>query len=203
MITTPRDCQESIGPDATQSFLEMLPTIQRIANYTFRQTHRAAREEFVAEVIANAFSAFQRLLERGNAELAYPTPLARFAVKQVHAGRHLGSKLNIHDVLSPYAQRRKTFSVQSLDQRSRRDQWQELIEDRRATPADIATIRVDFRDWLNRLKQFKRQVALRLAAGDTTSEAAQHFRLSRARISQLRQELEKDWNAFQGVLAAA
>ena len=54
-----------------------------------------------------------------------------------------------------------------------------------------------------RLSEVKRQVALRLAVGDTTSEAAVQFRVSQARISQLRRELEADWEAFQSLPAAA
>ena len=82
-------------------------------------------------------------------------------------------------------------------------EWKELTADRRANPADVAAYRVDYREWLGRLQQFKRTVALRLAVGDTTSDVAQQFRLSKARISQLRRELAENWNAFHAVPAVA
>jgi hypothetical protein len=156
------------------------------------------REDLLAEVVANAFAAFRRLVARGKAALAYPTVLAKFAIRQVREGRRVGSKRNVQDVLSPYAQHRKGFSVQPLPETAAQSEWQDLVvEDRHASPADVAGFKIDFSDWLKRLKRSKRQVALRLVAGDTTSEVAVLFRLSPARVSQLRKELHRDWAEFQ------
>jgi len=58
-------------------------------------------------------------------------------------------------------------------------------EDRKTNPADIAAFRVDFHEWLGRLKRSQRLVAWQLAVGNKPSEVAQQFRLSTARISQL------------------
>ena len=82
--------------------------------------------------------------------------------------------------------------------------WAEqLLADRRATPADLAVCKLDFCAWLRRLSPVKRRVATRLAVGDTTSEVALRFQVSLSRISQLRRELEADWQAFQAQAAAA
>jgi len=43
-----------------------------------------------------------------------------------------------------------------------------------------------------------RKVAKVLATNERTSAVARRFRLSPARISQLRRELEHSWRAFQG-----
>jgi len=198
----------TVGPDnfsaAEPDFVEMLPTIRRVASYAFRHLRRAHREDLLAEVVASAYAAFRRLVERGRAALAYPTVLARFAIRQVRDGRRVGSKRNVLDVMSPYGQRRKGFSVRSLGEGTKCSAWEEQVaEDRRASPADIASFRIDFTAWLKRLKRAKRQVALRLAAGDTTSEVAGHFRLSASRISQLRAELQQDWDLFQAMPATA
>ena len=64
----------------------------------------------------------------------------------------------------------------------------------------LQDFKIDFAAWLRRLKRSKRQVALRFVAGDTPSEVANHFRLTRPRISQLRQELRQNWAEFQGEL---
>jgi hypothetical protein len=88
-------CQEVNHSAAEPDFLEMLPTIRRVASYAFRHLRSTAREEFVAEVIANAFAAFRRLVVRDKAALAYPTVLARFAIQQVRQGRRLGCRLNV------------------------------------------------------------------------------------------------------------
>jgi hypothetical protein len=72
------------------------------------------------------------------------------------------------------------------------------VEDKRATPADVAACRIDFAEWLRRLSVRLRKIALALAAGETTKGAAEQFGLSPARISQIREGLKKNWEAFQG-----
>ena len=155
-------------------------------------------------MIANTFVAFQLLVQRGKIELAYPSALAWFAVRQVREGRRVGGRLNVRDVLSGYAQRRKGLTVQSLSRPARGGRWEDLlVEDRRSTPADVAACRIDFQNWLKRLDRRRRALALRLAGGESTTDAAHHFRLSLARISQVRQELRTSWRTFQGEPLAA
>jgi hypothetical protein len=186
-------------PTAEPDFLEMLPRIRRCAAFAFRHARRAVREELLAEVVASAYAAFRRLVERGKAALAHATVLAKFAIRQVRVGRRVGSKLSALDVLSRHAQWNKGFAVQSLGEGNRHSPWQELVmENSGASPAELAGLRIDFKEWLQRLDQFRRRVALRLVAGDTTKEAARYFQISASRISQLRQELRQNWNAFQG-----
>ena len=124
---------------------------------------------------------------------------------QVRAGRKVGSKLNIKDVSSEYCQHRKGVRVERLDRYDVVESgWREiLVEDRRATPADIAATRIDFADWLKSLTPKMRRLAKALATGETTQVAACKFRLSPARISQLRRDLQQAWQTFQGELAVA
>jgi hypothetical protein len=82
--------------------------------------------------------------------------------------------------------------------------WKEVvIEDRRSGPADIATMRVDFGEWLRKLPRQLRSIAKVLATGETTGATARRFNVSSARISQLRRELQDAWMEFQGELAVA
>jgi len=198
MIATLKGCPEAnlLGePD----FLDMLPTIRRVASYAFRHLRRAVREDLMAEVIANSFAAFRRLVARGKAPLAYPTVLARFAIRQVREGRRIGSRRNVFDVLSPYARQQKRLVVEDLSQRKECGGWEDLIvEDKRSTPAEIAACRLDFQAWLRKLDRRRRAVALRLAAGESTKEAASRFGVTLSRISQFRSELRDSWLAFQG-----
>jgi hypothetical protein len=202
IATAPRSGRQAFRPIA-EAFETMVPTIRRIALYRFRYAPRWRREELISDVIALAYFAFARLVERGKAARAYPTALADFAIRQAQDGRRIGCRQNVRDVMSCYAQRRKGFSVQPLPHKAPGADWEELLQDRKANPAEIAACRIDFCEWLVRLKRFKRQVALRLAGGATTGEAARYFRVSQARISQLRNELHQDWNKFQGVQEAA
>ena len=181
-------------------FLAMLPAIRRSAQIAFRKLPPELRHDLIAEVVANSYVAFARLVERGQADRASATPLARYAIAQIRVGRRVGSRLRIGDALSSYAQFRKEFFVERLDQFSeQKGCWGEiLVEDKRATPADVAAWRIDFAEWLRRLTARLRKIALALAAGETTSAAARMFGVSPARISQIRELLKKSWEAFQG-----
>lgn len=46
-------------------FLDMLPAIRKQARLAFRGENPELREELIAEVIANCFVAFVRLMDRG------------------------------------------------------------------------------------------------------------------------------------------
>ena len=61
------------------------------------------------------------------ADIAYATPLAKFAIRQYRDGRRLGSKLNVRDVSSEYAQRIKGICLERLDKYDfEEDSWQEI-----------------------------------------------------------------------------
>jgi hypothetical protein len=115
-------------------------------------------------------------------------------------GRRVGNRLRGRDVLSEYALRRHRFQVDRLDQYDRDEEsWQEIVvEDRRATPAEIVATRLDFSEWLKRLPGLRRQIALALASGETTKTTAEKFGVSHGRISQLRQWFRRSWEAFHG-----
>ena len=183
------------------TFEVLLPTIERMARRAFRFRPSDICRELVAEVIARAYVMYRRLVDRGRVALAYSTALARFAIRQVKSGRRLGSPQNVRDLLAEVRPATRASQVVRWSRPEPRG-WEEVIADPRASPADIAICRVDFSDWLNRLGRLKRAVAERLASGDTTSEAAHHFRVSPGRISQLRRELHADWAEFQGACAA-
>jgi hypothetical protein len=180
-------------------FESLVPSIERCASYAFRKLPPHQRQENIADVVANAFVAFTRLIERGLEALIYPTALAQFAIRRVRSGRELAVRQNVTDVLSPYAQSQQGIVVERLYHSQRSGQWQErLVEDRRATPDELVACKLDFSAWLDGLCPHKRRIALRLAGGDTTCEAARYFRVTAARISQLRRELQAAWNEFQG-----
>ena len=178
----------------------MLPVIVMHARFVFQHRDPEAREEAVAEVVANACQAYARLAERGCTGVARPFVLAWYAIRQLREGRRVGTPLNVKDVSSCYAQQRKGITVERLDRYDREDGcWQEiLIEDRNSTPAELAAGRIDFPAWLETLSRRDRKIALKLAVGETTSDTARHFGLSEARISQLRKQMKSAWQRFTG-----
>jgi hypothetical protein len=183
----------------------MLPKIQDHASYQFRHLQGDNRDEAIQEVICNCCLAFARLVEQGRADAATWSSLAKYAVAQVRDGRQVGNSLNIKDISSQYCQQRKQVNVRSLHSWDDQDQsWREiLVEDKTATPADLAASRIDFPAWLETLTERDRKIALKLSQGEETGRVAKLFRISKARVSQLRRELWEAWQAFQGDLGTA
>jgi hypothetical protein len=109
-------------------------------------------------------------------------------------------KLNIRDVSSEHAQRAKGITLQSIDRYNQRNsEWLEvLVEDKSASPADVAATRIDFAAWLRTLSSKQRRMATTLATGESTGAAARITGVSAARVSQLRRELWFLWDVFQG-----
>ena len=188
------------APAWHELFLRMLPAIRQHARIAFRHLGPEAREEAVQAVVCNACAAIARLAELGKLDLAYATVLARYGVSQVRDGRMTGGHLNCRDVMSRYCQARKGLTVERLDHYDHNEEcWLEiLIPDQTCTPAELAASRIDFPAWLKTLKPRDRKIALKLAAGETTSRVSRQHRLSPGRISQLRREMKAAWDEFTG-----
>ena len=197
MIALPKEQ----NADALQhKFMDMMPTIYDQVRFAFRHELPERRQEMIAEAIANCWVSFVKLVERGLQDVVYATPLAQFAIRQVVSGRKVGGKLNKNDITSEYAQRMRQITVERLTRYNKRKcMWLEmLVEDRKAGPAETAAARIDFGDWLRTLGGRRRRIAETLAGGETTSVAAAKFQVSLGRISQLRRELQDDWERFHG-----
>lgn len=188
----------SARPNWHEQFLKMLPAIRRYAAFAFRNHPQEVRSELIAEVVATACVAFARLVQQGRADLAYATPLAVYGCRQVRDGRRVGMSRNSRDVLSVTAQQRHEFSVKRLDPQEQSAWRQATFEDHRTPVADQAAFRCDFPAWLGTLSRRNRGLAELLARGESTSRAARRFRLSPARVSQLRREFAQSWQRFHG-----
>jgi hypothetical protein len=194
--------REPVQPAWHAGFLKLLPAIRRHARYCLRHLSADAREEAVAEVQADACIAYARLHSLGKAHLAYATVLAWHGVGHYREGRRVGSRSIVTDAMSEGCQRRNGHIVGRLEQfDDRTGRWREiLIEDRTTGPAETAATRLDFADWLDTLSTRDRRLAETLALGETTGRVARMFRISAARVSQLRRELSDNWHRFVGEL---
>jgi hypothetical protein len=151
---------------ANDRFLGMLNGIRTVVEFAFRRHPGHRRQELFDEVVGSAYVMFCRLVELRKEHLAYPSVLAWIAIRQIRAGRHTGLHRTATDVLSPFAQRRQGFQVRSLGEHDTRGNWQDLIaDDRRASPADVVSFKLDFTEWLRRLGPRPRAIALDLANG--------------------------------------
>jgi DNA-directed RNA polymerase specialized sigma24 family protein len=181
-------------------FIDMLPAISRSAKLAFANLAGEAREEAVQEIVANSFVAFAALVRQGRESLAFPTVLARYAIAQWIAGRRVGARQNVRDVMSPVAVRQERVVVERLDRFDHEQQaWQEaVVEDTQTPVIDQVCFRIDFPEWLSRLSARDRRIARALAVGHSTSEVATAFGISAGRVSQLRREFHAAWLRFQG-----
>jgi hypothetical protein len=198
MIAISKPIRQAANVQHNERFLELVPAIERFARLAFRHVQPEEGEEAICEAVAYAYCAFRRLSELGKLDVAYASPLARFGVARLRAGRRIGSKQNARDVFSVAAQRRLGFSLVSLHATcSDSEIWEEALADDTLTPIpDQVAFRLDFPAWLQALNRRDRKLVKFLALGNTPSEAAQQFRVSKARISQLRKELHSRWQAF-------
>ena len=185
------------SPEWHARFLAMLPAIERYARRAFGGESSDRREEAVQAVVASAVVAYARLAALDKPELGRATPLANYGVKHYRAGRLVGSSVNGRDVGSAKCRLRGCV-VTGLDE------FQEAVcASRRATPADIAALRIDLEAWFSNLSTRDQQLAVALAQGEPTSGVAQMFRVTAGRVSQLRQELYHSWLRFTGDTAVA
>jgi hypothetical protein len=187
-------------------FLAMVPALRRAAHFRFRHLSPSRRRQVIEDLVGTCCAFYARLVEKGEEQRAHVSTFAKFAAAHLRQGRQIGSRLSSKDVSSHYAQKRKGFQVERLDQFDASDgEWKEiLIEDRRhGDPASVAAARIDVGEWLASMSSLRRKIAECLASGASTAEAAQRFNVSPGRISQLRREFQKSWLAFHGETVTA
>jgi hypothetical protein len=198
MISIANPPRQTLKVREDEQFLELIPDIERYARFAFRALRLEEREEAVAEVVAYAFCAFRRLVERGKLDVAYATPLARFGIARFRSGWLVGNRLSPRDVYSVAAQHRRGFCLQRVQTTGAKSEvWVESLADDTITPVpDQVAFRLEFAAWMGGLSRRERMLVEFLALGNTPSDAAQRFRVSRARVSQLRVELKEGWQEF-------
>jgi hypothetical protein len=194
---------------AQQQFTAHLPAVDNAALFAFRRRRRQDREEAVAEARACAWKAWRGLVERGKDPVAVGVSgIAGYAVRHVLNGRRIGNRgggrggMDVFNFKAQAACRFKVVSLDSNDQfipGSLVGTWKEWLAcDHRVGPADAAAFRVDFSAWLAGLSERKRRVAELLAEGHEGVVVARLVGIAQSRVTQLRHELEANWESFQG-----
>jgi len=186
-------------------FRVLLPTIKRQLRYAFRKTPAPLQADLVHEALCIAFVFYRRLIDRKRPAKIFATPLARFAVLHVRDGRRVGGSRNRFDVSSADVAQRRGYCIEPLDRFDRRNgRWTPLAIPSAETPIpDQVAFRLDFSAWLSFHSRRDRRLIQALASGDTPSQVARKFHLSRSRISNLRLQFFHSWCAFQGLAADA
>jgi hypothetical protein len=183
-------------------FLVLVPRIRLHGEVVFRGVkcpHR--KEDAISEMVALAWKWLLRLAERGKDVNDFPSALCTFLGRAVRSGRRLCGQERAKDALSPLAQRRQGFAVQSLPARStlNGNPFDEALRDNTRTPPDeAAAFRCDFPRWLAALGSRNRAIAEDMAVGHSTQHLARKYGVSPSRVSQLRRQFHADWERFCG-----
>jgi len=171
------------------SFVARLPWMRSTARAAFQHLDGENCEEKVAAVIALAWKHWHHLGERGRAdEPGILKSVLFYSVKQIKAGRRIDSAGKPRDVLSLRAYGKVKFEPGHLDDYvGKHDQV-----------LDVVSFKIDVPRFFNSLSTKRRDLALDLVAGMTTSEAAAKHGVSPGRISQCRRELVLLYQRFVG-----
>jgi hypothetical protein len=182
------------------AFLAILPRIVKHARFHFRDLRcRHRQDDAVAETVALAWKWFVRLTRRGKDASRFPVAFANYAARAAKNGRRLCGQEKARDALSPLAQQRRGFAVQSLPMASSMigNHLHEALADNTQTPVpDQVRFRLDFPVWRLRRCERDRRLIDDLMVGERTLDVARRYGLTPARISQLRRDFHEDWLAF-------
>jgi hypothetical protein len=182
------------------AFLAILPRVVKHARFHFRDLrclHR--RDDAVAETVALAWQSFLRLAQRGKDASRFPAAFADYVARATKSGRRLCGQEKTRNALSPLAQQRHGFAVQSLPMGSSAigNIFDEALADNTQTPVpDQVGFRLDFPAWRQKRSERDRRLIDELMVGERTLDVARRHGLSAARISQLRRAFHKDWLTF-------
>jgi hypothetical protein len=202
------------------TFQALLPKLQTHASIYFRDVRCPDQKaDRIAECIALAWKWLIRLHERGKDVNQFAMVFVFLVAKAVKSGRRLTGQERAKDVLSARAQRRHGFKVESLPASTRRpfddfcaaphgqqhlDVYEERLKDNTVTPPpDAAAFRIDWPDFLDTLTERDRELAHFLSLGHAAKKAADKFKLSPGRVTQLRQRWCREWRLCQGEEDAA
>lgn len=185
-------------------FLSFLPRIEAHASVYFRNIRCAAkRSDCIAETIALAWKSFLMLEARGKDSSQFVSAIATFAVRAVKSGRRVAGMEKSQDAMNSLGQQRHGFLVERLPDMTGSPVADALTDNTVTPPPEAAAFRIDFPRWLHALPSRDRRLAERLMVGERPLAMARRFRLSPARVSQLRWELCQDWARFHGDLQAS
>jgi hypothetical protein len=169
-------------------------------------------------VVALCWEWVRRLAQRGKDARGFVSALATFAARAVRSGRRACGQLKSKDALSERAQHRHDFRVESLplstrthhenryatvDGQRRIDVLEERLHDNTVSPVpDQVAFKVDFPAWLQTRSERDRRIIADMVRDERTSDLARKYRVSAARISQLRRAYQADWQRFWEIIAA-
>ena len=184
----------SCRTDVDELFLaQVLPAITRYTRRYCSRWNPAQRDEAVAEATAAGYQYLLRLHQKGRLCDALTHSFIRNTLFHVLSDRHVGGGQSSRCVMSRNTQHRHGVRVTGLNSASESGWDRQLMVDRRATPAELACLRIDFGAWYTQQSLSHQRMIDLLIAGERPGEVARRCRLSPGRISQLRRLWRKSW----------
>ena len=199
-------------------FLELMPKIEHHAKIYFRGVQCShKRADRIQECVALGWKWFLRLKEQNKDVNEFTMSFVFMVAKAVKCGRKITQMEKGKDVLNERTQQRCNFKVESFPsstavnhdtiygsvhgQRSL-DSYEERLKDNMQTPVPEQVIfRLDWPNFLKSISPRHRQLAEFLSLGHQAKLAAERFKLSPGRVTQLRQQWHQDWQRFQSLEA--
>lgn len=178
----------------------ILPRVVLHARIFFRgERCPGKKEDRIAETAAIAWKWYRRLVQRGKDPAQFPARFASLATLAVKNGRKVSRMERAKDVMNSRAQSRHGFTVSSMPMASTltANPFAEALIDNTQTdvPEQVA-FRLDFPAWLHTRTRRDRRIIEGMGKGERTSDLADRFGLSEARVSQMRCEFKEDWQRF-------
>ena len=154
MVSIAGKARPSSRPRWHKVFLAMLPAIVTHAKFAFRHVRGEARQDFIQETIANALVAFVALVRRGKMSIAYPTVLAKYAMRPDQRRPPRGQpaqRARGAVERTPRSTRASRSSGSTASTRRRTSGAKRWCRTPAGAGAEIVSFRVDFADWLGPL----------------------------------------------------
>jgi len=172
--------------DWQSEFLQLLPAIERYANFALRDLDYESKQDGICDVIAKAMQGFRRLYDKGKQDYAHASTLARFAIAQYRDGRRFGTSISSCDVMVKSSPFERDMGL-AIDHYC----------DSEADPVfgQVALMH-DFQLWMKRHSSRDRRIIYMFLLGYTTTDVSKRFNLSCARVSQLRKQFAGSWFNF-------
>src|SRR3954452_5141751 len=142
-------------------FLLLMPRIETHARIFFRHVRcPGKRDDLVAEAVAVAWKWYLRAMSNGKDPADFLVSSSRKAASHARCGRRLCRSDSARDALSPVAQCRHHFVVQTLPEVESGVEGNEAVDalrdNTRTPPGDQAAFRIDFPLWIGTLCDRKR-----------------------------------------------
>ena len=186
---------------AQRQFAEVMPHVQHIAKYAFRYMDPDAREEAVAEAVAQAWQNHLHCTLKGKSPGA--PSIAHYAVKNVRCGRKLAGTSST-DVHSEKAQMMGRASVSHTGRQPDEPgdgPTAPLIDHRTwMRPYHRARVELDYPNFLDQAEVTDQEetVFSMLAEGRMGKEIAKELKVSCPRVSQIKKSLAGKMMQFFG-----